>query len=95
MKIFAATDKFDGLGTRFYFHAENQKAADSKMFRWNRYHGSSDSPGWGWHEAVEVKAEDVPNESWVHDEWVDWLTETADADAVASADAEEERAALA
>ena len=70
MKTFAATDKFDGLGVCFYFNAENQQDADSKMFGWNRYHGFTNSPGWGWHKAVEVNAEDVPNKSWLHNEWV-------------------------
>ena len=69
-KVYAATDKYNGLGIRFYFNAENQKDADSKIFGWNRYHGGSDSPGWGWHEAVKVSAEDVPNESWMHNEYI-------------------------
>jgi hypothetical protein len=69
-KIFAATDKYDGMGTCFYFHAANQEEADSKMHKWNRYHGFCDSPGWGWHEAIEARPEDAPSESWIHNEWV-------------------------
>ena len=67
-KLYAATDKYDGMGVKFYFHADSQKDADSKIAGWNRYHGHCDSPGWGWHEAVE--AESAPNESWIHNEYI-------------------------
>ena len=69
-KLYAATDKYDGLGIKFYFHAKDQKDADSKITGWNRYHSFSDSPGWGWHEAVEV--DEPPNESWIHNEYIKW-----------------------
>ena len=71
MTVYAATDKYDGMGVRFYFNAKNQRDANSKMFGWNRYHGFADCAGHGWHEAVEASATDVPNESWMHNEWVD------------------------
>ena len=66
--IYAATDKYDGLGIRFYFHAQSQAEANDKIFRWNRYHSLTDSPGWGWHEAIEVAS--VPDLSCLHNEWV-------------------------
>jgi hypothetical protein len=70
MKTYAATDKYDGMGVRFYFNADSQKEADSKIWGWNRYHSAADCPGFGYHEAIEVNADEVPNESWIHNEWV-------------------------
>jgi len=66
-KTYAATSKYDGLGIRFYFHASDQADADDKIWSWNRYHGFSDSPGWGWHVAMEVS--EAPAEC-IHDEYI-------------------------
>ena len=58
------------VGDKFYFNAENQKEADSKAWKWNRYHGFADCPGYGFCIAVEVDPANVPNEGWIHNEWV-------------------------
>lgn len=81
MELYAATNKYRtlggeygaefecfGLGVRFYFHAENQRDADKKIIKWNRYHGFLDKVGYGWH--IAVRADKAPNSSWIHDEYV-------------------------
>ena len=69
-KLYASTDKYDDMGVNFYFHAKNQKDANSKMIGWNRYQGFCDSPGWGWHIAVEVKNPEEINPRNIHDNYV-------------------------
>ena len=66
-KVYAATDKYDGMGIKFYFNASDQDDADDKIWSWNRYHSFRDSPGWGFHVAVEVS--EAP-EGWVHNEYI-------------------------
>ena len=67
-KLYAAMDKYDGMGVSFYFNAKDQSEANSKMIRWNRYHGFCDSPGWGWNEAVEV--DEMPDGWETHNEYI-------------------------
>jgi len=74
MKTYAVKCEFDEdilTDAQFYINATGQDEADSKVFGWNRYHGKARSPGYGWCEAVEVNPADVPNEGWIHNEWVD------------------------
>jgi len=73
MKTYAAKPKFEEdilTDVKFYFHADSQADADSKIFGWNRYHGKANCPGYGWCEAIEVSPDAVPNDGWIHNEYV-------------------------
>ena len=73
MKTYGMKPKYEEdilTDINFYFNAENQKDADSKAWNWNRSHGFADCPGYGFCIALEVNPADVPNEGWIHNEWV-------------------------
>ena len=73
MKTYGMKPKYEEdilTDINFYFNAEDQKDADTKAWKWNRYHGFADCPGYGFCIALEVSPEDVPNSGWMHNEWV-------------------------
>jgi hypothetical protein len=59
----------DGTEIKFYIHAKNKQHADDLIYKWNRYHGLPNSPGYGYCIAVEVDQNTV-RPGYIHDEFV-------------------------
>ncbi len=66
MNTYKMTIKYpeDILDYDWGFEAESQEGADSLAFDWNRYHGRSNSPGYGWAIAVETDQPVIIKNEW-------------------------------